>query len=118
MMRSSPAPAMRTPATTILTFCRFQLRVSPPLSSMSHATAIQMPAIKRSRNETSATVTLALWEKARSGPTVGVYAFPVGLLIAFGQQRVDSLRQLFWGDIQLGQDSLCRLIFLFEKCGE
>ena len=33
----------------------------------------------------------------------------------FGQQGVDPLHHLLGGDIQRGQDSLHRLIFLFEQ---
>jgi len=65
MMRSSPAPAISIPATIILN----RLHLWPLWPSMNQATAVQTPAISRSRKATSATVTLVLCEKARRGFT-------------------------------------------------
>jgi hypothetical protein len=65
MMRSSPAPAISIPATIILN----RRHLWPLWPSVNQATAVQTPAISRSRKATSATVTLVVCEKARRGFT-------------------------------------------------
>jgi len=55
----SPATAMRVPATIILIRCRLEV-------GAIQATAVKTPAIRNSKNATSATVTPASCEKARS----------------------------------------------------
>jgi len=113
MMRSSPATAMSTPATIIRHSIGSLLPIRLPRSPRSRAAAIQIPAIKRSRNATLATVTLLSCEMARGylTPRGAAFARRVLLLLRFdpskyepgGLELADARPQAtaggFWGRV-------------------